>query len=143
MKTDFTGTDVTVTKIPLLSATLTLQSPQHKSKYKNLCWNVKLVWWIALNSECFPAHDYQRTVPHLSSLISTKWDNHLATWFCTVEFYPSIATNGWMPRKSDSRPTVIYDITWHKKWAWQQIRKFYEVGKILRKKQIVKTDSWR
>uniref|UniRef100_A0A8I3S8M7 Endomucin n=1 Tax=Canis lupus familiaris TaxID=9615 RepID=A0A8I3S8M7_CANLF len=31
MKTDFTGTDVTVTKIPLLSATLTLQSPQHKT----------------------------------------------------------------------------------------------------------------
>ncbi|XP_038317973.1 endomucin [Canis lupus familiaris] len=36
MKTDFTGTDVTVTKIPLLSATLTLQSPQHKTENQSL-----------------------------------------------------------------------------------------------------------
>lgn len=42
-KKELTTKSATVTDLPLPNDVSTLQSSQNKSKYKNVCWNVKLV----------------------------------------------------------------------------------------------------
>lgn len=116
----------------------TSQSFQHKSKYVNLCWNVKLVCWIELDSECFLADCYQRTMPYLYSLrVSTKQCNHFAALLCTVIHYPSIATNWWVPRKINSRlgSNLWYHLA-QKGELGRQIRQLWWNGKILRNKLL-------
>nr|XP_055198525.1 endomucin isoform X2 [Nyctereutes procyonoides] len=66
MKTDFTGTNATVTKIPLLSAVLTLQSPQHKTENQSLIKS-KETPVSTLQPDASPSHT--STLPSISVTI--------------------------------------------------------------------------